>query len=626
MGLLAPSLSPNLFKAFLGVAKKVRPLVKQLDAAYEANNVLLAYQLKDQLAAELALYDPYLAHAYDGEAQRGLLATVRDELARHKIHCEAFWKRCSDLEEPFYLIVAGGATVFEPSKPPLPLLVLGSLVLPEEVASSRYEIKKSSNSDHVIRALGSPLTRMMGCLLRDNHSEGTLEHFFEIETPAKIVSMVRVSLFKPAVFGGRLIKCVAVPGPLDETTGQPDFSKAFWTEREGPHALGVSPPVEQLFREAIDIDERPPRVVLELRSRVEALNQEGAASIAANVASINEHRQAVADRLEARRADGSGLLLLAVAYFSRDAMRDVSDLAEPEKTEAEKLRFRNFDAMELSLADRGVEVIVGKEGNWSCIGLGVLGNCALAVVPDGTIFDERGVRESNFPTGITALARRGLLFTESGIMRFVANPDLLNDIYAKELDEDRVYVYIDEDAREAVQSVGTAEKLVGGHGKTLVKFNSGAVVMGGDGAPRPRFRSAETVRAERAKARRAKRAEPLQELSGREKAGHSVGPNARKPRRDFQTELHDAQGLPNWRAMRALAKEWRAEVAIFDARKKKYDVEWGGHPTSAITDFNKVFKCGQTVDGDRLRGGELMRHYVKKLDEHIKKNEPDSLQ
>merc|ERR1719399_2096431 len=100
--------------------------------------------------------------------------------------------------------------------------------------------------------------------------------------------MVRVSLFKPAVFGGRLIKCVAVPGPLDETTGQPDFSKAFWTEREGPHALGVSPPVEQLFREAIDIDERPPRVVLELRSRVEALNQEGAASIAAHVASINE--------------------------------------------------------------------------------------------------------------------------------------------------------------------------------------------------------------------------------------------------------------------------------------------------------------------------------------------------
>ena len=102
---------------------------------------------------------------------------------------------------------------------------------------------------------------MMAGLLRDNHPEGTLERFFEIETPAKIVSMVHTSLFSPAVFGGRLIKCVAVP--LNETTGQPDFTKAFWTERDGPHALHVSPPVEQLFREAIDIDERPPRVVLE---------------------------------------------------------------------------------------------------------------------------------------------------------------------------------------------------------------------------------------------------------------------------------------------------------------------------------------------------------------------------
>ena len=110
MGNLAPSLSPNLFKAFLAVAKRVRPLVKQLDAAYEAGDVVLAYQLKDQLAAELAKCDPYLAREYNGVAQRGLLATVRDELARHKIHCEAFWKRCSDLEEPFYLIVAGGAT------------------------------------------------------------------------------------------------------------------------------------------------------------------------------------------------------------------------------------------------------------------------------------------------------------------------------------------------------------------------------------------------------------------------------------------------------------------------------------------------------------------------------------
>ena len=84
MGNLAPSFSPNLFKAFMAVAKKVRPLVKQLDAAYEAKNVLLAYQLKDQLAAELARYDPYLAREYNGVAQRGLLARVRDYLTIHK--------------------------------------------------------------------------------------------------------------------------------------------------------------------------------------------------------------------------------------------------------------------------------------------------------------------------------------------------------------------------------------------------------------------------------------------------------------------------------------------------------------------------------------------------------------
>ena len=181
MGNLAPSLSPNLFKAFLAVAKRLRPLVKQLDAAYEAKNVLLAYQLKDQLAAELALYDPYLAREYNGVAQRGLLARVRDYLTIHKSQCEVFWKRCRDLKGPFYLIFAGGATVFEPSKPPLPLLVLGAVVRPEEAKLSWYDISERSSSAHVIRALGSPLTRMMGCFLRDNHPEGTLKKFFEVE-------------------------------------------------------------------------------------------------------------------------------------------------------------------------------------------------------------------------------------------------------------------------------------------------------------------------------------------------------------------------------------------------------------------------------------------------------------
>ena len=347
MGNVAPSLSPNLFKAFLAVAKRVRPLVKQLDAAYEAKDVLLAYKLKEQLAAELALYDPYLAREYNGVAQRGLLARVRDYLTIHTSQCEVFWKRCRDLKGPFYLIFAGGATVFEPSKPPRPLLVLGAVVRPEEAKLSWYDISERSSSAHVIRALRSPLTRMMGCFLRDNHPEGTLERFFEIETPAKIVSMVKVSLESPAVFGGRLIKCVAVP--LDETTGQPDFTKAFWSEREGDHALHVSPPVEQLFDAAIDIDEHPPRVVLELRMRVEALSRDNTASIAADVASINDHRQAVAELLEARRADGLGRALLVVAYSCREANRDVSKLPEPQKAEVLRLRFRAFDALELSL-------------------------------------------------------------------------------------------------------------------------------------------------------------------------------------------------------------------------------------------------------------------------------------
>ena len=148
--------------------------------------------------------------------------------------------------------------------------------------------------------------------------------------------------------------------------------------------------------------------------------------------------------------------------------------------------------------------------------------------------------------------------------------------------------------------------------------------MGGGGVPRPKFRSEAAVRAERAEARRAKLAEPLQALSGTERGGHTVGPNARKPRRDFETELHDAQGFPNWRAIRALAEEWRAEVAIFDARKKDYVVEWGGNGDSAATDFNRVLNCGR--NGLTSKGGELMRHYVKALDKAIEENKPDSLQ
>lgn len=618
MGNLAPSLSPNLFKAFLAVAKRLRPLVKQLDAAYEAKNVLLAYQLKDQLAAELALYDPYLAREYNGVAQRGLLARVRDYLTIHKSQCEVFWKRCRDLKGPFYLIFAGGATVFEPSQPPRQLLVLGAVVRPEEVSFSRYTITKKSSSDHVIRALRSPLTRMMTCLLRDNHSEGTIERFFEVEPPAKISAMVASSLDRAALVGGRIVKCVAIP--LNETTGQPDFANAFWTEREGPHRLHVSPPVQQLYSIAIDIEDKPPPVAVALCARVEALRQSGAAL----VASINDHKQAVADRLEASRADGRGQPLIVVAYFSRDAMRNVSDLAEPEKTEAEKLRFRDFETLELSLADQGVEVIVDRYDGHDHMSLGALDNCAIAVAPDGTIFDEGGVRGSNFPNTVSALARRGLLFTESGIMRFVANPDLLNDVYAEELDPFRPYIYINDDAREAVRNVGTAEQL--GNGRRLVNFNSESVVVGSDGAPRPRFRSKAALRAERAAARRANKEQPLQALSGREKKGASVGPKARKPRRNFQTELLDEDNNPIWPAVRALAEEWRAEVVIFDARKKKYDVEWGGHVESAESDFNKVLECGMNVGGVRLHGGELMRHYVKELDKKIKENEPDSLQ
>ena len=239
------------------------------------------------------------------------------------------------------------------------------------------------------------------------------------------------------------------------------------------------------------------------------------------------------------------------------------------------------------------------------------------------------MRGNGFPDAVTALAQRGLLFTQTGIARFVANPDLLNDVYAEELDADRVYVYVNEDAREAVRSVGTAENLPnrGNMPRTsFVKFNSEAVVMGGDGAPRPRFRSAETVRAERAEARRAKLAEPLQALSGTERGGHTVGRFARKPRRNFQTELLDEDNNPIWPAVRALAEEWRAEVAIFDARKKKYDVKWGGESHFAESDFNKVLGCGMSVGGVKLHGGELMRRYVKELDKEIKKNEPDSLQ
>ena len=155
--------------------------------------------------------------------------------------------------------------------------------------------------------------------------------------------------------------------------------------------------------------------------------------------------------------------------------------------------------------------------------------------------------------------------------------------------------------------------------------------MGGDGAPRPRFRSAETVRAERAAARRAMLAEPLQALSGTERAAHSVGRFASRPRRNFKEELLDGDGMPIWSKARLLADEWRAEVAIFDERKKRgepYDVDWGGRAGNIAGDLNDITGYGFPTEpsqrpgsrGKMLHGGELMRYYVKCLDDDIKKN------
>ena len=130
------------------------------------------------------------------------------------------------------------------------------------------------------------------------------------------------------------------------------------------------------------------------------------------------------------------------------------------------------------------------------------------------------------------------------------------------------------------------------------------------------------MRAERAAARRAKLAEPLQALSGPERKSAS---SRVKPRRNFQEELHDAQGFPNWRAIRALAEEWRAEVVIFDqyaSRNERYTVEWGGRERDIPTDFNDI--TGYGTRG--LSGGERMRYWVKCLDDDIKENEPGSLQ
>ena len=163
----------------------------------------------------------------------------------------------------------------------------------------------------------------------------------------------------------------------------------------------------------------------------------------------------------------------------------------------------------------------------------------------------------------------------------------------------------------------------------MVEFNSEAVVVGSDGAPRPRFRSKAAVRAERAEARLARRAEPLQALSGTERGGHGVGRNAARPRRDFKKELLDEEDFPIWSKARLLADEWRAQVAIFDEHKKRgepYNVDWGGRAGDAPTDLNDITGYGtRCADINRPghyinSGGELMRYYVKCLDDDIKNN------
>jgi len=104
--------------------------------------------------------------------------------------------------------------------------------------------------------------------------------------------------------------------------------------------------------------------------------------------------------------------------------------------------------------------------------------------------------------------------------------------------------------------------------------------------------------------------------------GPSSGQHAKMAALDL-TVLKNEDGSYNVDECRALADKWQGEIDLFDAAAKggeEYSVKWGGEQRDVRKNFTKLTKCKQTVEGERLMGAPLMRHYIAFLRSKIAAN------
>jgi len=99
--------------------------------------------------------------------------------------------------------------------------------------------------------------------------------------------------------------------------------------------------------------------------------------------------------------------------------------------------------------------------------------------------------------------------------------------------------------------------------------------------------------------------------------GHSVGRFAKQDTFDADA-LFNKDDSYNVDACRALVVKWQGEIDLFDAAAKagspKYIVKWGGCSDIVMRDFSRMTGCIQRVNGERLRGAALMRHFIAFLE------------
>ena len=99
--------------------------------------------------------------------------------------------------------------------------------------------------------------------------------------------------------------------------------------------------------------------------------------------------------------------------------------------------------------------------------------------------------------------------------------------------------------------------------------------------------------------------------------GHSVGRFAKQVGFDADALFNEDDSY-NVDACQALAAMWQGEIDLFDAAAKagspKYIVKWGGCSDIVMRDFSRMTGCIQRVNGERLRGAALMRHFIAFLE------------